>query len=82
MRNLIKARGIARKAILIYGFDAPQRPVLVAIDAFEVLARSRVRRGPRCVTPFANPVHPVHREGSVFAWLAMVGVRDEVGVHV
>lgn len=31
-----------RRAILIYGFDDPRRPLVEVIEAFETLARSRV----------------------------------------
>jgi hypothetical protein len=39
-----------------------------AIEAFETLARERVRLGPRFRTPFVDLVHPVHQRGAVFAW--------------
>jgi hypothetical protein len=38
------------------------------IEAFETLARSRVNMGPRQTSPFGPLVHPVHRDGKVFAW--------------
>jgi hypothetical protein len=37
----------ARRAVLIYGFDAPQRPVAELVGAFEILARQRVLLGER-----------------------------------
>jgi hypothetical protein len=66
--KLVAASGSERKAILIHGFDAPRHPVSVAIDAFEVLARSRVKLGPRCMAQFADLVHPVHQRGAVYGW--------------
>ena len=57
-----------RRAVLIYGFDAPQRPVAELIAAFEVLARQRVLLGDRLQEKLDNLVHPVHRNGGVFAW--------------
>jgi hypothetical protein len=57
-----------RAAILIYGFDAPARPVLEVIEAFEAVAVLRVRLGPRHAAHFADLVHPVHRTGGVFGW--------------
>jgi hypothetical protein len=52
----------------IYGFDAPGRPLSLAIDAFETLAAKAVKLGPRIATPFSDLVHPVHRQGAVFGW--------------
>ena len=57
-----------RLAVLIYGFDHPDKPLDPAIEAFEALARLRVDLGERHEAPFAGLVHPVHREGRVFAW--------------
>lgn len=56
------------KAILIYGFDHPRWPMDPAIDAFEQLARLRVQLSDRLAVPFSGLIHPVHREGRVFAW--------------
>jgi len=54
--------------VLIYGFDYVDRQREPVIDAFEVLARERVRLGARHEVPLAGLVHPVHAEGKVFAW--------------
>ena len=43
------------------------------VKAFEVLARERVELGTRHEATLTGLVHPVHAEGSVFAW--EVGVR-------
>jgi hypothetical protein len=56
------------KAILIYGFDCPRRPLLTIIEAFEVLASQRVVLGPRCHAPLGPLVHPVHQSGTVLGW--------------
>jgi hypothetical protein len=69
--KLIATTGPERKAILIYGFDAPQRPVEVIIDAFEVLACRLVKLGPRWMAGFTDLVHPVHRQGAVYGWEVM-----------
>src|SRR2546422_2143717 len=45
--KLAAADGPARKAIVIYGFDAPSRPLAVAIEAFETLARRLVQLSAR-----------------------------------
>jgi len=58
----------ARGAILIDGFDAPQRPVAELIAAFEILDGQRVLLGERHHERLEHLVHPVHRDGGVFAW--------------
>ena len=57
-----------RKAILIYGYEAAAWPLEPAIGAFEDLARARVSLGKRLAAEFRGLVHPVHSNGSVFAW--------------
>jgi hypothetical protein len=57
-----------RKALIVYGFDYPDRPLDLAIDALELLARQRVALGPRAASPLGALVHPVHRIGRVFGW--------------
>jgi hypothetical protein len=57
-----------RKAILIYGFDDPRRRLIEMIEAFETLARARVRLGERAESPLGQLVHPVHASGCVFGW--------------
>ena|SRR2546427_6137648 len=66
--KLVALGGDARCAVLIYGFDAPDRPVAELIAAFEILARQRVLLGERHQEKLENLVHPVHRNGGVFAW--------------
>jgi hypothetical protein len=66
--KLVTLGGDARKAILIYGFDAPNRPVAELISAFQILARQRVLLGERHHEKLGNLVHPVFRSGGVFAW--------------
>ena len=58
-----------RAAILMtFGSDAPSRPVLEVVEAFEAVASLRVHLGSRHVAPFVDLVHPVHRSGGVFGW--------------
>jgi hypothetical protein len=57
-----------RKAVIIYGFDYAQLPMEPAIEAFETLANRWVRLSQRLEHPYADLVHPVHREGRVFGW--------------
>jgi hypothetical protein len=58
----------AHKAVLIYGFEFPDRPLKPAIEAFEILARARVRLGERKQASLGRLVHPIHTSGAVFAW--------------
>jgi hypothetical protein len=57
-----------RKAVVIYGFDYPGRPMDPAIEAFEVLAARWVSLIDRAVGSYNDLVHPVHTEGRVFGW--------------
>jgi hypothetical protein len=57
-----------RKAILIYGFEDPARPLAWLIDAFELVASQRVKLGERHETRFDGLVHPIFSAGGVFAW--------------
>lgn len=63
------------KAIAIIGYDYPDFPLFEAIEAFETLAAKSAALGARCESAFKGLVHPVHREGSVMAW--MVGDRAD-----
>jgi len=60
--------GPKRKAILIYGFDHEHWPLKPALDAFEVLAQSRLHLSGRFQCAFSGLVHPVHSSGAVVAW--------------
>ena len=66
--KLAAADGPARKAIVIYGFDAPSRPLTLAIEAFETLVRRSLRLGARITAPYSGLVHPVFQRGAVFGW--------------
>lgn len=57
-----------RTAVLIYGFEDNRRPLGGAIEAFEVLAGTRVILGPRRTARLEGLVHPVFSVGRVFAW--------------
>jgi len=54
--------------ILISGYDYPQWPMRPAIDAFEVLARRRVKLDAAVPVSVEGQVHPVHQRGCVYAW--------------
>ena len=66
--KLAAADGPAQKAIVIYGFDAPSRPLTLAIEAFETLARKSVRLSARITAAYSGLVHPVFQQGAVFGW--------------
>jgi hypothetical protein len=66
--KLATADFACRKAIVIYGFDYPDRPLDPVIDAFELLAARRVQLSQREVAIFGPLVHPVHSAGRVFGW--------------
>ena len=57
-----------RKAIVIYGFECPRRPLATIIDAFELLASRSANLGPRCQAALGPLCHPIHQAGTVFGW--------------
>jgi hypothetical protein len=66
--KLLKWTEPKHKAILVYGFDHALWPLEPALDAFEILARSRARLSERFQALFSDLVHPVHSAGAVVAW--------------
>jgi hypothetical protein len=66
----------ARKAVMILGYDAPDFPLGLAIEAFESLATRHFRLGARQEESFQNLIHPIHSSGSVYAW-EILGARAE-----
>jgi hypothetical protein len=54
-----------RSAILIYGYEAEEYPLAMAIDAFETIAATYVSLGNRYESGFSALVHPVHSSGMV-----------------
>lgn len=66
--KLVQSELLGKKAVLIYGFDHREWPLDPAIDAFELLAGSRVELGDRYTASFQDLVHPIHNKGRVFAW--------------
>jgi len=57
-----------RKAVVIYGYDYDSWPMDPAIEAFEVLARSRVSLSNPVVAEVSGLAHPVHQRGRLFGW--------------
>ncbi len=65
----LSGSGLARQnAILVFGYPSEEWPLEPAIEAFETLAATRVRLGPRLVADSGPLVHPVHSDGRVFGW--------------
>ncbi len=52
-----------RKAMIIYGVEAPRRPLLTIARAFEIQVGSQVVLGPAWSAAFSNLRHPVHSAG-------------------
>lgn len=66
--KLAESRIGVSKAVIIYGFDHEEWPLMPAIEAFEVLANAKTGLGPRQVAEFGNLIHPIHKRGKVFGW--------------
>jgi hypothetical protein len=66
--KLVSSECRADKAVLIFGYDYPGWPMDPAIDSFELLAGQRVPLGERMTAGYTGLIHPIHREGRVFAW--------------
>ena len=57
-----------RRAILIYDFEDPARPIMWLIEAFELIAARTVALGPRETVSLKELVHPVFAAGHVWGW--------------
>ena len=68
-----------RRAILIYGFQDPARPIMWLIEAFELIAARTVALGPRETAPLKNLVHPVFAAGHVWGWEVLGSRSDSNG---
>lgn len=73
--KLSEKGGAVRKAMIIYGFEAPGRPLSTIARAFEILVGSHVVLGPAWSAAFSNLRHPVHSSGSVYGWEILGGER-------
>jgi len=65
----------SRQAIVIIGFEYPEWPLAPAVKAFERIASDLVNLRPCSPSPFSGLVHPVQKEGAVFAW-EILGARS------
>jgi hypothetical protein len=66
--KLARSGFAGRRAVLIYGFEVPGRPLSLLVDAFEAVAARQVVLGPRTEAPLRNLIHPIFIAGGVFAW--------------
>ncbi|MFC1463751.1 MAG: hypothetical protein ACFLMY_02770 [Candidatus Brachytrichaceae bacterium NZ_4S206] len=66
--KLVRTRLGQSKAVLIYGFEHEEWPLDLAIEAFEVLAKSKIGMSRRYVAEFDDLIHPIHKRGKVFGW--------------
>lgn len=66
--KLAESEFSSRKAVLVYGFDDPERPLKDAVEALDVLLQRRVTVGLRCEASLAGLRHPVFQSGRVVAW--------------
>src|SRR5215470_6680733 len=69
-----------RRAVLIYGFEDPSRPIMWLIEAFELIAARTVTLGPRETAPLNDLVHPVFAAGHVWGWEVLDSRSDSNGV--
>ena len=56
------------KAIVIYGYDYDDYPLLDMMECFEKLGAEDLEI-PSMVYDFENLVHPIHSKGQVFGWM-------------
>jgi hypothetical protein len=75
--KLLHSGFAGRRAILIYGFEDPQRPLHWLIEAFEAVAARTVVLGPRQEAPLHELVHPVSAAGRVYGWEVVEGQRTD-----
>jgi hypothetical protein len=66
--KLAESGFLARKGVLVYGFDDTERPLRDALDTFEILLRHRASVGPRSEALFGGLRHPVFASGRVATW--------------
>jgi hypothetical protein len=76
--KLLQSGFTGRWAVLIYGFEDPQRPLHRLIEAFEAVAARTALLGRRQEAPLRQLVHPVFAAGRVCAWevLGSAGCRS------
>jgi len=75
-RKLSDSGFAGRRAVLIYGFDDPDRPIMWLIEAFEAVAARTVTLGPRESAPLDRLIHPVFATGHIWAWEVLTAGHD------
>lgn len=60
------------KAIVIYGYDHEDYPLIEMMDCFEKLAMDSLDK-PRVSHKFKGLVHPIHQKGGVYGWMIKTG---------
>ena len=80
-RKLAESGFAGRRAILIYGFEDSQRPLVWLIDVFETIAALAVRLGPREQAPLGSLMHPVFATGYVYAWEILPAELTATNAH-
>jgi hypothetical protein len=66
--KLAKSEFPSRKAVLVYGFNDPERPLEHALNALDVLLQQRVAVQSRSEAPLRELRHPVFSSGRVVGW--------------
>jgi hypothetical protein len=67
-QKLVNAGFDGTSAILIYGYEYEDYPLEPVINAFETLASKVVALSAAHKAKFNGLIHPVHRQGAVYAW--------------
>jgi hypothetical protein len=70
--KLLKSGFSERKAVIVFGYEhsRPQIDITAAIESFEVVTERVVgiELSERYQREFGPLIHPVHKQGKVFAW--------------
>jgi len=69
-----------RRAVLIYGFEDPDRPLRWLVKAFEAVASLDTILGPREEEPLRGLIYPIFSAGWVYAW-EILGPDREDGIN-
>ena len=79
-RKLASSGFCERRAVLIYGFEDPARPIMWLIEAFELIAARTVTLGPRETAPLKDLVRSVFTAGHVWGW-EVLDSRSDSNAH-
>jgi hypothetical protein len=67
-QKLLQSGFRGRLGILIYGYEHPDWPMHVALNAFERLASGSAALSSPAIARFQELVHPIHKSGIVAGW--------------